>query len=295
MPYTFLRDYRVHLSLPLPNIIIKRVCIHQKINVRKIERMNKMKGCLLFVLIAILSTIILSACAANKGITVDESFWNDRRTAIGIVFASLPEPEVTVKIGSTTMSRKERTLVMSRRYQQDFNREPMILRDQRDLWHYLDSHEVDEMTSIVDVLAERLEAQGFRPVRIKQQIDLEQVPDYVPETSGYGVRDFRKTSGVQGLDLLIILHVQRYGVYCYYLDYHNIYTDVNIELAGEMVDLKTNRLKWRSPFRPGWIKRTVPCKCEDPNSYPLIIEEIGGALVEAAGNVADDFFSSAPK
>jgi hypothetical protein len=254
-----------------------------------------MKRYLIFVLFGLLGTAILNACAANRGVTVDAGFWDDKGAAVGIVLAFLPEPGVTVKIGSTTISRKERTLIMSRRYQQDFDQEPMILRDQRDLWHYLNSHEVEELSTIVDVMAERLEVQGYRLVRIKEQIDLKQVPDYVPETSGYAVKDYRKTPGVQGLDLLVILNVQRYGVYCYYLDSHNIYTDVNVELAGEMVDLKTNRLIWRSPFRDGRIKRTVSCKCEDPGSYPLIIEELGSALGEAAANVADDFFSSAPK
>jgi hypothetical protein len=254
-----------------------------------------MKRYLLFVLPGLLVTAILISCAANKGVPVDQQFWDDRGAAVGIARSSLPDPEVTIKLGSTTISRKERTYTMSRRYQQDFDQEPMFLRDQRDLWHYLNAQEGKQWSKIVDVMAQRLEAHGYRTVRIEEQIDLKQMPEYVPGESGYAGKDYRKIPGVQGLDLLVILNVQGYGVYCYYLDSHNIYTDVNVELAGWMVDLKTNRLVWRSPFRPGRIKRTVSCTCDDPGSYPQVIEELGSALGEAAGNVADDFFSGAPK
>ena len=109
------------------------------------------------------------------------------------------------------------------------------------------------------------------------------------------MKDYRRIPGVEALDLLVILNVQRYGVYCYYLDSHNIFTDVNVELAGEMVDLKTNRLLWRSPFRPGRVKRASSCRCTDPGRYPVMADELGSALVEAAAGVADDFFSGASR
>lgn len=192
------------------------------------------------------------------------------------------------------MSKRDQTHTMARRYQQDFDQEPAILKDQRELWLYLNSHEV-VLSSLADVMATRLEAHGYRPVRIEGQVDLEQLRDYTPETSGYADKDYRNIPGVQGLDLLIILNVQRYGTYCYYVDYLNIYTDVIVELAGEMVDLKTNRLLWRSPFMPGRLKRTVSCMCEDPGTYPRILEELESALGEATSRIVDDFFSSAPK
>ena len=254
-----------------------------------------MKRYLLFMLLGTLGIGILSACAADRGLMVDEPFWENRGARVGLVLASLPDPEVTVKTWSTTMSKRDVTHTMSRRYQQDFDKEPSVLRDQRELWHYLNSHEVAGLSSLVDVMAARLESQGYLPVRIKEQIDLEQLRDYTPETSGYADKDYRNIPGMQGLDLLVILNVQKYGAYCYYVDYLNTYTDVNVELAGEMVDLKTNRLMWRSPFMPGRIKRTVPCMCEDPGTYPQILEELGSAMSEAAARIADDFFSSAPK
>ncbi len=254
-----------------------------------------MKRYLIFILFGVLGTGILGACAANRGLTVDERFWEDKGAKVGIVLASLPDPDVTIKTWSTTMSKRDQTHTMSRRYQQDFDKEPAILKDQRELWHYLNSHEVAGLSSATDIMGIRLEAHGYRPVRIEGQVDPEQLRDYTPETSGYADKDYRDIPGVRGLDLLIILNVKKYGSYCYYVDGLNIYTDVIVELAGEMVDLRTNRLMWRSPFMPGRLKRTVSCMCEDAGTYPQILEELGGALDESAARIADDFFSSAPK
>ncbi len=254
-----------------------------------------MRKYLLLTVMGVLIVVSLSSCSANRAVTVDEGFWDDKGAAVGIVLCSLPEPEVTVKIGSTTVSRKERTYMMSRRYQQNLDHEPAIRRDQRELWHYLNTHEVKDWWASADVFAQRLEARGYRVVRIEEQIDLKQVPEYVPGTSGYAVKDYRKIPGVQDLDLLMVLNVQRYGAYCYYLDTYNIYTDVNVELSGEMVDLGTNRLLWRSPFRPGRVKRASSCRCAAPGSYHLMADELGSALGRAVLGVADDFFSGASR
>jgi len=233
----------------------------------------------------------MGACAVNKAIPLDKGFWDDKLPVVGVAIASLPEPEVTVKIFSTTPFGRPKTLIMSSRYDQDFDEEPYILRDQRHLWHYLNSHEMKEVTELKDIFTQGLASRGFRVVTIDEKIDLKGIPRYTPSESGHARRDYRGIYRVQGLDLLIVLNVMRYGTYCGYLDGHNIFTDVTATITGEMVDLKTNRILWRSKYMAGRQQGSASTRCDDPGTYSQIIKDLGSAFVESAVNVSNDFFS----
>ena len=254
-----------------------------------------MKRNLLLTGLGILIVISINACAANKAAPLDAGFWDDTQPVVGVALASPPKPEVTVKISSTTPFTRQKTLIMSRGYDQNFDEEPYILKDQRDLWHYLNSHEVKEMVKLKDIFTRGLTSRGFRVVAIDENIGLKELPRYTPPASGHAGKDYRGIPQADGLDLLIVLNVKRYGTYCGYLDDHNIYSDMLATLTGEMIDLKTNRILWRFTYRTGRETGSSSSRCDDPGTYPYILEELGTALVEAAGNVADDFFSGAPK
>ena len=252
-----------------------------------------MKRYFLFLLLGLLGSLTLNACAANKAAPLDAGFWNDRQPVVGVALASLPEPDVTVKISSTTPFTRQKTLIMSHRYGQDFDEEPYILKDQRDLWNYLNSYEVKSLTGLKDIFTRGLTSRGFCIVTIDEDIDLKGLPRYTPPSSGHARKAYRGIPQADGLDLLIVLNVKRDGTCCGYLDDHNIYSDVTATLSGEMIDLRTNRLLWRSTYRTGRVTGSSSSRCDDPDTYPRIRGELGSALVEAAGEVANDFFSGA--
>lgn len=245
--------------------------------------------------LSIVMLFSMGACAVNKSVPLDQGFWDDNKPVVGVVLVSVPDPEVTVKISSTTPFGRQKTMVMSRRYDQDFDEEPSVLRDQRRLWHYLNSHEIKAFAGLKDIFAQGLDARGFRVVAIDEYIDLNLLPRFTPPASTHARKDYRGMSQAKGLDLLIVLNVQKYGTYCGYLDQRNISTGVTAAITGEMVDMRTNRLLWRRAHRAGWDCESASSGCDEPETYPQILKELGNALSEAAAGAADDFFSGAPQ
>ena len=152
-----------------------------------------------------------------------------------------------------------------------------------------------DLSQARDLFVERLSAQGFSAVAIPESIDLEDLPDYKPETNGYAQKDFRGVLKGRGLDRLIVLQVRWNGVYCHYTGRTNDLTEAAVTPRGEMIDLATNRLLWRTSDKDGTIRKTIECSCESPADTACILEELNALFDDAAALLADDFFADVPK
>ncbi|HNU75176.1 MAG TPA: hypothetical protein PKM95_10030, partial [Deltaproteobacteria bacterium] len=77
------------------------------------------------------------------------------------------------------------------------------------------------------------------------------------------------------------------GMHCHYIDYyHQGFTDAAARLQGQMIDLRTNRLLWRSP--EVGVRNSVPCKCNEPGDYPCIKASLHQAALEASSGLLED-------
>lgn len=239
----------------------------------------------------------MSGCASNREVSLHKDFWNNTGSVVGVVLASMPDPEVTVSISSSSPFGRQKTLIMSSRYNQDFDAMPYILKDQRKLWHYLKTHNVKGVSGIRsgirEIFIQGLASRGFRALSIDEDVNLKRLPRYTSPASGYAGKDYRGICRAKGVDFLVILDVNKYGVYCGYVDDRNIYTHVRASLTGEMVDMKTNRLLWRSTYRVSRDRGDSLLRCDRQETYQQIPVELGGAVTDAAVHLADDFFSGA--
>ncbi len=247
---------------------------------------------------AVLCLFVLAAqgaCTIHKPVPLDEGFWHDTQPVVGVVLAAVPDPEVSVKIFSTTPFARSRTLIMSHRYDQDFDAEPSILTDQRRLWHYLSSHETGALAGLKDVFTQGLASRGFHAAEVEGSLDEDLLPRYTPPSSGYARNDYRALVQAGEFDLLIVLHIRKYGSYCGYLDQRNISTGIMAAVEAMMVDTATNRILWQNAHRISRQCRNASSGCDAPGTYGEILRELDSVLAQAAQILADDLFSGAPK
>ena len=171
----------------------------------------------------------------------------------------------------------------------------MIEADQLHLERVLRASDIHDLSQAQNLFVERLTAQGFSAVAIPESIDLEEIPGYKPETTGYAQKDFRTVLKGRGLDRLIVLQVRQSEVFCHYTGRTNDFTEAAVAVRGEMVDLATNRLLWSTSDKESTIRKTVACSCERPVDKDCIPDELNSLFDEAVDLLAADFFANAPE
>ncbi len=254
-----------------------------------------MRICTGIAVLCFLSLWLLQGCASNEAMPVAGEFWQDRRPALGVALTTAPSPEVRLRTMYSSGMRTPRILLGPIDGDRDNEELIMVEADQMRLERFLRESDIQGLSAARDLFVQRLSAAGFSVARIQEDIDLEQVPDYEPQSKAYAKKDYRGVMPARGLDRIIVLQVRFSGVYCHYTGRTNDLTEAAVTVRGEMVDLKTNRLLWRSSDTEGTIRKSVACSCESPADKACILDELNGLFEDAADVLADDFFADAPE
>ena len=254
-----------------------------------------MRTCTRIAVLVILSLWFLQGCASNKAMPVADEFWQDRGPAVGVAITTVPKPQVRLRTIYSSGAMVPRILLGPD--DGDLDNEELIITqaDQLQLERFLGESNIQGLSAARALFVQRLLAAGFPAVAIPENIDLEQVPDYMPESNGYAQKDYRGFLSARGLDRLIVLQVRWDGVYCHYTGRINNLTEAAVTLRGEMIDLTTNKLLWHSSDEQGTIRKSIECSCERPADTACILEELNGLFDDAAAVLADDFFANEQK
>ncbi len=245
--------------------------------------------------LAVLCLWLLQGCASNTAMPVADEFWQNGRPALGVAITTVPRPEVRLRRIYSGEVRVPRMLLRPHDEDRDAEDTTMIEADQRRLERFLRESDLQGLTAARDLFVQRLSDAGFPVVAILQDIDPGQVPNYTPKSNGYALEDYRGIMQAKGLERLIVLQVRWNGVYCHYMRRSNNLTEAAVTVRGEMVDLTTNRLLWRSSTEVGTIRKAVACSCDRPSDKACVLEELNRLFEDAAATLADDFFANAPQ
>lgn len=246
-------------------------------------------------LLIALSLWLLQSCATNVAVPVSGEFWQDRKPVVGVALSTVPSPEVKLRTMYSSGMIMPRLLFGPDDGDRDNEEHIMIEADQLHLERVLRASDIQDLSTAQALFVERLTAQGFSATAIPESIDLEDVPDYKPETTGYAHKDFREVLKGRGLDRLIVLQVRQSEVFCHYTGRTNDFTEAAVAVRGEMVDLATNRLLWSTSDTESTIHKTVACSCERPVDKDCIPDELNRLFDDAAAALVADFFANAPK
>jgi len=254
-----------------------------------------MRACTKVAVLVAATLWLLQGCATNIAVPVSGEFWQDRKPVVGVALSSVPSPEVTLRAMYSSGMILPRLLFGPDNGDRDNEEHIMIEADQLHLERVLRASDIQDLSQAQALFVERLSEQGFSAIAIPEPIDLDEVPDYKPETTGYALKDFRGVLKGRGLDRLIVLQVRQSEVFCHYTGRTNDFTEAAVAVRGEMVDLATNRLLWSTPDKESTIRKTVACSCERPVDKDCIPDELNRMFDDAAALLVADFFANAPK
>ncbi|MBN2297445.1 MAG: hypothetical protein JXM72_02565 [Deltaproteobacteria bacterium] len=254
-----------------------------------------MRACTKVAVLVAAFLLFLQGCASNTAMPVTDEFWQDPRPVVGVALTTVPKPQVRLRTMYSSGMRVPRILFGPDEGDRDNEERIITEADQMRLERLLRGGGVHDLSQAQNLFVQRLSAQEFSAVAIPKSIDLEDLPDYKPETNGYARRDFRGVLQGRGLDRLIVLQVRWNGVYCHYMGRTNDLTEAAVTVTGKMIDLATNRLLWRTSDKDGTIRKTIECTCESPADTESILEELNALFDDAADLLTADFFANAPE
>ncbi|HUT72305.1 MAG TPA: hypothetical protein VMW89_16665 [Desulfatiglandales bacterium] len=144
------------------------------------------------------------------------------------------------------------------------------------------------------LFAEKLQAAGFTVVKLGDKVNLKHLPKGKLSSSEYPQHDYRPVGQRAGVDRLIVLQLTGFGTACLFMGTYPQGTQVKIQVRGEMIDVKTNKLLWRTEFAKGSFSRAVEGKCTDPADFPTIVEAVKQDVDKAVRFLYEDFFGERP-
>ena len=241
-----------------------------------------MKNRIAGVFLVLLGTLMVGSCATTKSLTVSPAFWKQRDKTIGIALVQFPRGSVQnfgsslgnlaqqlkdgARMESATAALKSR---LRRTYPGNFAR-------------------------VQGLFAEKLQAAGFTVVKIGDKVNLKHLPKGKLASLEYPQHDYRPVGLRAGVDRLIVLQLTGFGTACLFMGTYPQGTQVKVQVRGEMIDVKTNKLLWRTEFAKGSFSRAVEGKCTDPADFPTIFEAVKQDVDRAVRFLYEDFFGEKP-
>ena len=241
-----------------------------------------MKRLLAFVFFVVSTMVLLSGCAATKRVTVSPSFWQHKDQAIGVALVEIPRGNLKnfgSSIGNLAQQLKEQdrmataTAALRHRLRRTYPR---------------------NFARIQDLFVEKLKAAGFKVIKIEEKINLGELPKGKLASSEYPPKDYRPVGRKAAVDRLIVLQLSGFEVSCLFMGTYPQGTQINVQVRGEMIDVKFNKLLWRTQFAEGSFRRAVVGKCTEPADFPSIISSIMEDINKGVIFLYENFFGEKP-
>ncbi len=222
------------------------------------------------VYIALSAVVLSGGCAPTQKVMLNPDFWQERDHTIGIALVAFPRGMVQ-NFGSGS------GLIY----------EAQIARESGPLSALLKRTHPGNFTRIQGLFAEKLKTKGFKVIEIEDRIERDRIS---------GRADKKEYSSIvlkSGVDRFILLQLGGFGVSCIFMGtkpHPNLKTQVQAQVIGEMIDVKSNKVLWRNKFSEGSFRRYVDAKCTEPDDYSIIIDAIRDEIDKGVVCLYEDFF-----
>jgi len=223
---------------------------------------------------ALSAVVLLGACAPTQKVMISPNFWQESDHTVGVALVAFPQGRVA-NFGSGS------GLVY----------EAKIASASAPIKYRLKYTYPANFIGVQSLFAEKLKTKGFKVIKI----------DHILKRDRMSWRaDSKEISTVAldyRVDYLIVLQLSDFGVSCIYMGYQphpQLPAQVQIQVIGEMIDVKSNKVMWRNKFSEGSFTRYVAAKCTEPDDCPTIIDALNGEIDKGVIYLYEDFFGEKP-
>lgn len=181
--------------------------------------------------LVLLALAALTGCAHNQNpVGLDAQFWADTKPVIGVAMGPLPPPRLALTGNQGLIDLAINTAVNNT------------------LSTAVAGWGTDDFKALPEDLAARLEAKGFKVVRISEQIDLGKYKQ-TSWREGFVDRDLSALKAQYGIDRLLLVSVNSTGAFrSYYSVVPTSAPTPQVAGVGLLMDTADNHLIWYKPF-----------------------------------------------
>jgi hypothetical protein len=216
--------------------------------------------------------VLMTGCASQKPVSLDSSFWEKKEASIGIAVAKIPAASAAVESRDGGISGGFSDDVSRRLEKEDFSR----------------------IYKVGGKLEDIFKAKGLNPKVVSGPITMEQFPERNGVTDGYAERDFSALGAAAQAQYLLLIQVQSIGTIRGYLGALPLIPTTSpsgyFVAAGQLVDLKTQKLLWRKAVA---IRRPTRGEWDQPPDFANLIAAVHQAVDSGMDLLVLDFSWSA--
>ncbi len=204
---------------------------------------------LLFLLI---TTLFATGCSVSpqKPISLDTQFYNVKSEKIGLYLDTIPKANTYFPGASCLLCLAAAEIANS------------------DLTEHVQGLPNSEVDISLNIVEEILKANGLEVVRVEQPINISELKKFSTDNEliPYARKDFRSLKSSLGVDKLVVIDINRLGIYRSYSAYLPT-SDPLGYVAGNIsvIDLSDNQYKLYEPVN---IKTKVKGEWDEPNQFP---------------------------
>jgi len=171
---------------------------------------------------------------------------------------------------------RTKILVRGHREHEDRGIHPQLRAEARILQRYLRDNDGEVLKGVQERFVKALADAGWRTEAIDGP--LKEIDPSDPD--------------LKGLDAVVIVDCDWYGMDCHYTDLNQDFTEADAGISGRMIGLPSNAVLWQSPHVR--IRNPVSCRCNEPECFPPIDAALEKAVNDAAAAVLEDLFNDRP-
>lgn len=219
-----------------------------------------------------------AGCAPSR-MALQPTFWKETEQRIGVATVVLP-PLLAHREGSEGLLDHAINNAMT-----------------GSLEAHLRTLDASRFNTVADEYVAKLNGRGFNAQRLPKPVNPSALPEFKASSSGeFAERDYRSLGASGEFDTLILLSVYQCGTLRSYYGFIPLGAPAAICMSkGEMIDMKTNALRWRAyPERPASATVAVSGEWDAPPDYRNVTAAVEQAINRAQVFLLDEFFRPAP-
>lgn len=233
-----------------------------------------------FVLLLILATALLSACAPSQ-IPLSPSFWTQKDFRVGVASMVHPKPgahrlgpqgliDLMITAGTTSS-----------------------------LEDHVAKFEIDDSNNVLEIFATEMQNRGFQTQVLTSQIDFRIYERFVKPSSATSGEFFQRNlyplAVSEAVDVLLLFYVDGHGSLRNYYGFLPLAPPQGyFQVSGWLIDLRSNQLLWRKRMSQEQSVVPVEGEWDQPPDYPNLKAAIKKASSNAWETLLKDFFGQVP-
>jgi hypothetical protein len=215
----------------------------------------------------------LVGCAPAR-VALKPSFWKDNPHRVGV--ATVAPPQLAAyKAGSQGLLDMAINSAMA-----------------GSLEEHLQRLDVSGFSTVADQYVKKLNERGINARRLAQTVAPLTFPEFTSSSSDeFAERDLRTLAGKEDLDMLILLSVQQCGTQRAYYGFIPLGPPQALCVSkGELIDLKTNQILWRTYQNNEQALQSVAGEWDEPPHFSNVTVAINQSLIQSQKFLVGEFF-----